>query len=377
MGCTSSKQVDVVDVYRPASTSVAVFDINTIKEPWLAVEEQEDEKSQPDKPIAHLPAPILEKLDNNEEAPRSWDEVSKELEDLKPTLNSPGPAKQVPTSPDDTSSPIESPAPAKKVKRRSFSFHTLEELENKTKAANKPAPGLKKTESSNDLTKFGARLKRTDPGTKSNSQTGSFPPPVPEGYKSLKENPFLLRDKLEREQQGLPPLFIKRDPLEDYPEICPPGGADKVVIYSTSLGGVRRTYEDCNRVRSIMELHGFVYEERDISLHGEFRTQLRELLVDKVSDSVSVPRMFVKGRYIGGVDEIVGLNETGRLRRILSRVGIEKQVGRQACEGCGGARFVPCLECGGSCKVVVADKKEKERCPECNENGLMYCPMCS
>ncbi|GJZ46739.1 glutaredoxin domain-containing cysteine-rich protein 1 [Tanacetum coccineum] len=227
------------------------------------------------------------------------------------------------------------------IKRRSFSFHTLEELENNTKAAKKPAPGLKKTESFNELTKFGARLKRTDQGTKSSSQIGSFPPPIPEGYKSLKENPFLLRDQIEREQQGLPPLFMKRNPLEDYPEICPPGGADKVVIYSTSLGGIRRTYEDCNQVRSIMELHGFVYEERDISLHGEFRTQLRELLVDSVSDSVSVPRMFVKGRYIGGVDEIVGLNETGRLRRILSRVGIEKQVGRQACEGCGGARPPP------------------------------------
>ncbi|GJW74786.1 putative RNA polymerase II transcriptional coactivator KELP-like protein [Tanacetum coccineum] len=376
MGCASSKQVDVVDVYRPASTSVAVFDINTIKEPWLAIEEQEYEKPQPDKPATHLPAPILEKLDKNEEAPRSWDEVSKELEDLKPTLNSPGPAKHVPT-PDETPSPTQSPAPAKKIKRRSFSFHTLEELENNTKATKKPAPGLKKTESFNELTKLGARLKRTDQGTKSSSQIGSFPPPIPEGYKSLKENPFLLRDQIEREQKGLPPLFMKRNPLEDYPEICPPGGADKVVIYSTSLGGIRRTYEDCNQVRSIMELHGFVYEERDISLHGEFRTQLRELLVDSVSDSVSVPRMFVKGRYIGGVDEIVGLNETGRLRRILSRVGIEKQVGRQACEGCGGARFVPCLECGGSCKVVVGDKKEKERCPECNENGLMYCPMCS
>nr|XP_043640335.1 uncharacterized protein At3g28850 [Erigeron canadensis] len=370
MGCASSKQVDVgtVDVYRPAATSFAVFDINSIKEPWL-LEEKTDEKSPPDSPekpvVTNLPKPILDKLDNNEDAPRSWDEVSKELENLKPTLNSPAPVQPVPT-PEATP-----PAPLKKVKRRSFSFHTLEELENKTKAANKPTPVLKKTESMNELSKFGARLKRSDPGTESGS--GMVPPPVIEGYKSLRENPFLLRDQEEREKQGLPPLFMKRDPLEDYPEICPPGGSDKVVIYSTSLGGIRRTYEDCNRVRSIMELHGFLYEERDISLHGEFRAQLKDLL----GELVNVPRMFVKGRYIGGVDEIVGLNETGRLRRILSRVGIEKQVGRQACEGCGGARFVPCLECGGSCKIVVDGKKEKERCPECNENGLMYCPMCS
>lgn len=371
MGCASSKQAEAgtVDVYRPASTSFAVFDIDAIKEPWIAVEEQEDGKPQPEKPVTHLPAPILEKLDNDEDAPRSWDEVSKQLEDLKPTLNSPAPP--VPT-PADTS-PAPTPVPAKKVKRRSFSFHTIEELENNTKAANKPKSTLKKTESYNELSQFGSRLRRTDPGTKSISETGSIPPPVTEGYKSLKENPFLLRDQMERDKQGLPPLFIKRNPLEDYQEICPPGGSEKVVIYTTSLGGIRRTYEDCNMVRSIMELHGFVYEERDVSLHGEFRTQLKELL----GELVSVPRMFVKGRYIGGVDEIVGLNETGRLRRILSRVGIEKQVGRQACEGCGGARFVPCVDCGGSCKVAVDGKKEKERCPECNENGLIYCPMCS
>jgi glutaredoxin domain-containing cysteine-rich protein 1 len=42
--------------------------------------------------------------------------------------------------------------------------------------------------------------------------------------------------------------------------------------------------------------------------------------------------------------------------------------------GCGGARFVPCWECGGSCKVVVGDGVE--RCGKCNENGLIMCPIC-
>ncbi|KAK9056394.1 hypothetical protein SSX86_027484 [Deinandra increscens subsp. villosa] len=91
MGCASSKQVlevGTVDVYRPAAGSFAVFDINAVKEPWLAAEQPEDEKPPPEKPLAHLPAPMLEKLDENEDAPRSWDEVSKQLADLKTTLNS-------------------------------------------------------------------------------------------------------------------------------------------------------------------------------------------------------------------------------------------------------------------------------------------------
>ncbi|KAK9058731.1 hypothetical protein SSX86_023573 [Deinandra increscens subsp. villosa] len=91
MGCASSKQlleVGTVDVYRPAAGSFAVFDINAIKESWLAAEQPEDEKPPPEKTLAHLPAPMLEKLDENEDAPRSWDEVSKQLADLKTTLNS-------------------------------------------------------------------------------------------------------------------------------------------------------------------------------------------------------------------------------------------------------------------------------------------------
>ncbi|KAJ1377322.1 hypothetical protein SESBI_49015 [Sesbania bispinosa] len=33
---------------------------------------------------------------------------------------------------------------------------------------------------------------------------------------------------------------------------------------------------------------------------------------------------------------------------------------------------VNCLDCGGSCKLA-----DKERCPKCNENGLVICPVCA
>lgn len=371
MGCASSKNIDsaVLDVYRPPATGFAVFDINAIQEPWL-IGDDTDEK-QTEKPTAnHVPSPLLEKIEALEDAPRSWDEVSKALEVLKPTLHSPAPStpdsKPLALLPPPTEDSL---APVKKVKRKSFSFHTLEELDNKK--TTKPSGGMKKTESLNELSNLNSvKLKRV--GSVTTESRNELPPPPAgsEGYKSLRDNPFLVRDKVEREREGKPPIF-SWDPLTGFPEKCPPGGSNSVVIYTTSLGGVRRTYEDCNTIRSIMELHGFIFEERDISLHGRFLTELKELL----GESTSVPRMFVKGRYIGGVEEVVGLNETGRLRRMLSRVGIERRVGRQGCEGCGGVRFVPCLDCGGSCKVVVGD--ERERCPECNENGLVYCPVCS
>lgn len=326
-----------------------------------------------------MPSPIaLQKLNNSLEAddeeapPRTWDEVSKVLEVIKPTLrttpSAPQPNPTVVTPP-----PQDSKVPVKKVKRRSFSFHTLEELDTKLKPNE-----LRKIESMNELNNLHlvkSGLKKVNSVKGGGGAAESRPAAVEtEGYKPVRESIFLLKDRMERQKEGKEPGFVRRDPLADYPEKWPPGGFNSVVVYTTSLGGVRRTYEDCYKVRSILELHRVVFDERDVSLHGEFLNELKELL----GEGVSVPRMFVKGRYVGGVDEVVSLNESGRLRRIWTWVGVERGSGRQGCEGCGGARFVPCLDCGGSCKVVVVveGKAQKERCPECNENGLVHCPAC-
>ncbi|KAL3844460.1 hypothetical protein ACJIZ3_001863 [Penstemon smallii] len=332
MGCTSSK--GTVDVYSPAPSSFAVFDINAIEEPWL---KPPVHREAPDEKPSNVPAPLLEKLQAIEDAPRTWDEVSKALDDLN--------SLPAPPAPDSTPTPNQKPPP-----RKSFSFHTLEELESK--------PGLKKAQSTNTRS-------RVEVAPKPESGTGEVP-------KSLKDNIFILRDRQEREKEGKSSGFVNKwNPLNDFEEKCPPSGENVVVVYTTSLGGVRRTYEDCNRVRQLMETHMVAYDERDVSLHGGFLSEMRELL----GEGVGVPRVFVKGRYLGGVEEVVGLNETGRLSRILNWARVERGVGRMGCEGCGGARFVPCLECGGSCKIVVVGG-QRERCGECNENGLVHCPVC-
>ncbi|XP_017973884.1 PREDICTED: uncharacterized protein LOC18606733 isoform X2 [Theobroma cacao] len=363
MGCSASKRNQaIVDIYRPPPTSFAVFDINAIDEPWVKVEQAQQENQE--KKPTHVPAVILEKLNTFEtDAPYSWDEVSKALENLKPTLNNNNKKLPAPTSP---------PKPAKQVNkqqpRKCLTFHTLEELD--AKLSSKPAANeLRKTESMGKET-----------GTKTKTKTTELnnpEPPVPDstGFKSVKENIFILRDRQEREKEGrmgnYDKLMSKRDPLSQFPEMCPPGGADSVVIYTTSLRGVRRTFEDCTKVREIFEIQRVVFDERDVSLHGEFLNELRSIL----GKEASVPRVFVKGRYVGGVEEVSELDESGKLGKILNKARVEKGVGRQACGGCGGARFVPCLECGGSCKVVVSGDK-RERCGKCNENGLVHCPAC-
>ncbi|KAL3599189.1 hypothetical protein D5086_007107 [Populus alba] len=307
MGCTSSKRIEAnVDVYRPPPSSFAVFDINSIQEPWLVVDNSAPEKT------SSVPAPILEKLNKFEtDAPRSWDEVSKALQDLKPTLNSKTPiaTPSPPQKPDTTPAQVAKTNQEKKQEpiRKSVSFHTLEELE--AKIAPKPEKELKKTESSRTLSR------KVEVVNKTESRVGTEPVTEPSGggvIRSVKENIFIVRDRLEREKEGKP--LKKLDPLSGFEEKCPPG------------------------------------------------------------EGASVPRVFIKGRYIGGVDEMVELNESGQLGRMLVWARVGRVEGRQACEGCGDARFVPCLECSGSCKVLIDGAKE--RCGKCNENGLVRCPTC-
>ncbi|XP_057447615.1 uncharacterized protein At3g28850-like [Lotus japonicus] len=160
---------------------------------------------------------------------------------------------------------------------------------------------------------------------------------------------------------------------------------DKVVLYFTSLRGVRKTYEDCCNVRLILKGLGFKVDERDVSMHLGFKEELRELLIDGFG---GLPRVFVGRKYIGGAEEIQKLHEDGKLEKLLDcceRIDDHNDV----CDGCGDIRFVPCETCSGSCKIYYDDDEEEEeqdhgevgeygfqRCPDCNENGLIRCPMC-
>ncbi|KAJ6966910.1 hypothetical protein NC652_004467 [Populus alba x Populus x berolinensis] len=57
--------------------------------------------------------------------------------------------------------------------------------------------------------------------------------------------------------------------------------------------------------------------------------------------------------------------------------GLPKKGVKGVCEGCGDVRFLPCFSCNGSCKMVKQGRTVVLRCPDCNENGLVLCPICS
>ncbi|URE13132.1 Glutaredoxin [Musa troglodytarum] len=61
-----------------------------------------------------------------------------------------------------------------------------------------------------------------------------------------------------RNRKAHDPSFL----LRSYQEKCPPGGENTVVLYTTTLRGIRKTFEDCNAVRSTLESYHVRIMER-------------------------------------------------------------------------------------------------------------------
>ncbi|KAJ7949341.1 Glutaredoxin family protein [Quillaja saponaria] len=150
------------------------------------------------------------------------------------------------------------------------------------------------------------------------------------------------------------------------------GTEDRIVVYFTSLRGIRRTFEDCYAVRMILRGFRVWVDERDISMDSAYKKELQSLLSEK---NVSLPQIFIRGKYVGGAEVIKHLFEVGDLAKILE--GFPKQKPGFACESCGDVRFIPCMNCSGSRKIFDEDEGIQKRCMECNENGLIRCPDCA
>ncbi|KAF8723529.1 hypothetical protein HU200_021477 [Digitaria exilis] len=171
----------------------------------------------------------------------------------------------------------------------------------------------------------------------------------------------------------------------------PPESAGRVVVYLTSLRGIRHTYEDCWSTAAVLRGYGARVDERDLSMHAGFKDELRAALACGGDGRVPpLPQVFVDGIHLGGAEEVRRLHEAGELAAALEACDAVVAKGcaggvQDACGGCGGVRFVPCDACSGSCKVFVEDDVEDgagsgagafRRCPDCNENGLVRCPVC-
>ncbi|XP_073269717.1 uncharacterized protein [Primulina huaijiensis] len=157
-------------------------------------------------------------------------------------------------------------------------------------------------------------------------------------------------------------------------EIRIPDAEKKIVVYFTSLRVVRRTFEDCKAVRSILRSFRVSIDERDLSMDSGFMDELQRILGQSEKSKLTLPRVFIGGRYVGGVDEVKHLHESGQLKKHVEGLPSEDP---GTCEVCSGYRFILCRACSGSHKCYNSEKSGFRSCAMCNENGLIRCPSCS
>ncbi|KAK3206588.1 hypothetical protein Dsin_020634 [Dipteronia sinensis] len=160
------------------------------------------------------------------------------------------------------------------------------------------------------------------------------------------------------------------------PSISIPGAEKHIVVYFTSLRVVRSTFEDCKYVRSVLRGFRVQIDERDLAMDSAFLNELQGIFGGGGGgqSKLTLPRVFIGGRYIGGAEEVRQLHEAGELKKFVESLPV---AGPGVCDVCGGYSFVLCHECDGSHKLYAEKAGGFKSCTACNENGLIRCPSCS
>jgi glutaredoxin 3 len=70
----------------------------------------------------------------------------------------------------------------------------------------------------------------------------------------------------------------------------------------------------CNRAVRLLQSKGLVFEQYDITEDGPKRDEM----IARAKGRLTVPQIFVDGRHIGGSDDLVALEQAGRLDPMLA-----------------------------------------------------------
>lgn len=81
----------------------------------------------------------------------------------------------------------------------------------------------------------------------------------------------------------------------------------EIEIYTTMLCPY------CHRAKSLLDGKGVRYKEIDVS----YDPDARKAMTERAGGRTTVPQIFIDGRPIGGSDELVALDDEGKLDRLL------------------------------------------------------------
>ncbi|CAH0560347.1 unnamed protein product [Brassicogethes aeneus] len=192
-----------------------------------------------------------------------------------------------------------------------------------------------------------------------------------DGAATIRSAKGTVRGVKNRVRNGIATFLQIHSDLKNYKE----KEAGKVVVYTTTMGILRNTYQACMKVKQILRTLLVKFEERDVFMSAEFQAEIQERMH---CDHILVPQVFVDGQHIGDAETIERLNESGELRRILKN--FKSTDACSTCKSCGGYRLMPCTVCNGSKKSVHRNHFTAEfvalKCMNCDEVGLVRCPSC-
>ena len=84
----------------------------------------------------------------------------------------------------------------------------------------------------------------------------------------------------------------------------------RIEIYTTPFCGY------CARAKGLLDSKGAAYEEMDVMMDEQKRTEMRER-----SKRTTVPQIFINGQHIGGSEELAALEQAGKLDPLLAQTG--------------------------------------------------------
>ena len=70
----------------------------------------------------------------------------------------------------------------------------------------------------------------------------------------------------------------------------------------------------CSRAKSLLSDKGVEYEETDIGGQAGKRQEM----IERSGGRFTVPQIFIDGRHVGGCDDLVALERSGRLDPMLA-----------------------------------------------------------
>ncbi|XP_045520123.1 glutaredoxin domain-containing cysteine-rich protein CG31559-like [Pieris brassicae] len=193
-----------------------------------------------------------------------------------------------------------------------------------------------------------------------------------EAPSTIRSSKGTIRGVKNRVRAGIATFLQMQTTTKSYKE----KDAGKVVVYTTTMGIVRSTYQRCVLVKKILRNLLIKFEERDVFMSMEYQDEIMDRMK---SDQILVPQLFVDGYHIGDADTVEKLNECGELRKMLKPY--KSPDACNTCQMCGGFRLLPCRICKGSKKSLHRNHFTAEfvalKCMNCDEVGLVRCEACS